>query len=76
MVALLRNIDIVAAYIFDIFLFNVKFTPIACVGSLIVVSATVGSGFVSLMKSSQGYDNEDYDKLELVMEEDELGFKE
>lgn len=52
MVALIRNIDIVIAYIFDVTIFQHTFTSTSLLGSGIVVMATVGSGVITILKDS------------------------
>lgn len=52
MVALIRNIDIVIAYIFDVFLFHSSFTSISLLGSGLVVIATIGCGIVNVLQKA------------------------
>ena len=57
-VALIRNIDIVIAYIFDVAIFQHSFTSTSLLGSGIVVMATVGSGVLTILKDSM---NDNYE---------------
>ena len=62
LVSLVRNVDIVAAYLFDTLIFANTFSALSVTGGLLVVMATVGSGMVDLATSQRGEEGE-YDKL-------------
>ena len=55
MVALVRNIDIVIAYIFDVLIFRHSYSILSLVGSCLVVCATIGSGLVSILQETKQY---------------------
>ena len=57
-VALVRNIDVVVAYIFDITIFHQVFTAASLGGSGLVIAAIVGNSIVSMVQESRSRDDE------------------
>ena len=55
LVALVRNIDIVIAYVCDVLLFQHSFSALSLVGGALVVAATVGSGLINICQETQQY---------------------
>ena len=55
MVALIRNVDIVIAYVFDVLIFRHTFSVMSLLGGGLVVIATIGSGLVSLLHQAGNY---------------------
>ena len=47
MMALIRNIDIAIAYLFDVVVLRHSFSVMSLTGSTLVVMATIGSGFIN-----------------------------
>jgi drug/metabolite transporter (DMT)-like permease len=55
MVALIRNIDIVVAYGFDMVIFRYSFSAMSLLGGGLVVMATIGSGLFELLHQAGQY---------------------
>ena len=55
MVALIRNVEIVIAYVFDIIIFRHAFSASSLVGGGLVIIATIGSGLANLLQEAGQY---------------------
>ena len=54
-VALIRNVDIVIAYVFDVLIFRHDFSAMSLVGGGMIAMATIGSGLVNLLQEAGRY---------------------
>ena len=68
MVALIRNIDIAIAYLFDVTVLGHNFSVLSLIGSSLVGVATVGGGLKNALSADQSED----EKTELEMDKEQL----